>query len=73
MVMGLLQRNFQFIRDLSTWREKSEDRATASPRDSFFSSVHPDYTAQDVGNIHDSGSRELDAGFPGLFSHRDGV
>lgn len=38
-----------------------------------FSSVHPDYTAQDVGNIHDSGSRELDAGFPGLFSHRDGV
>lgn len=36
MVMGLLQRNFQFIRELSTWREKSEDRATASPRDSFF-------------------------------------
>ncbi|KAL1272728.1 hypothetical protein QQF64_028590, partial [Cirrhinus molitorella] len=34
--MGLLHRNFQFIRDLSTWREKSEDRASASPRDSFF-------------------------------------
>ncbi len=72
MVMGLLHPNFQFIRDLSTWREKSEDRATASPRDSF-SSLHPDYTAQDVGNILDSGSRELDAGFPGLFSLRDGV
>lgn len=36
MVMGLLQRNFLFIRDPSTWREKSEDRATASNHDSFF-------------------------------------